>query len=271
MMQRTFGEVVGLDPVVPVGPHPNDLVECADGTICRRIDTVLDCKGNPHRNEEERHDADVTIVTDWLNEHDKWVVEYVTEHEDYPAGAAYIVNEVSHEWPDRVEEWIRDNHGDWLGHTKFDDSMDELVSAICEEIDDCEVEFEYTSGYACYSGSGCNLFSLTMDEHEDQVDIAAIPELAALHDERRLDDVLDDVSADCCIGRSRRREKNEETGYYEPVGRETYMPYDHHAEYPTFETYHCVTGHWAYAVPAERMAELLTEAIITVARKGGAA
>jgi hypothetical protein len=249
------------DGPVPTRAHPNDIVECSDGTVCAIRDALVDCRGGFHSDDEDRHEANVAIVSDILKGVEEWSDEYHTGNVDYPDCYAYIVEEVSHDWPERIKEWVESNYGDYYGHTDYDDVMDELVSHVVEGIDG-DYESEYNGNeYACYSGSGCCLYSLDIGECEERIDIAGHDELMALHESGELDDVLDDLERDFCIGRSRRREKNEETGYYEPVGRRTYMPYEHHAECPTFEIYTMPGGQWRFVVPAERMEELFHEAV----------
>jgi len=260
--QKTFGPEFGLEPVVPVGPHPDDDIICEDGWICKRRDAFVDCKGGLHSNDDDRFDANVTIVTEFFDSVDEWVCEYATENEDYADGYAHIVDELSHDWPDRVEEWVRDNYGNYYGSVDFD--LDAVVKSICDELDgcsECEVEYE-RSDYAAYSGSGCCLFSFDIGEVEEQTDINAHPVLKGLHDAGELDDILDHVKSDAYISRSRRRVKNEETGYYEPVGRETYDPYG--SDYPDILSYHCPGGQWQFVVPADRMKELADAAICQI-------
>jgi hypothetical protein len=247
--------------IVPVAPHRDDVVECSDGTVCARRDVCFDCKGGAHSNDDDRKESDVEIVRDILNGVVEWSENYHTDGGDYADGVAYIVHECSHDWPARVEEWIRDNHGDYYGRTKHDDRMEELVEYICNEIaayDDYEPEYD-RSNYSCYSGPDCCLYSLEIGECEEQVDVDAFDELKALHESGDLDDVLDELDRDFCIMRSRRRVKNEETGRYEEVGRETYMPYEHHAEHPTFCIYTLPSGQWHYVVEAERMEQIISE------------
>lgn len=267
MMQRTFGPIVGLDPMVPVGPHPDDNVICSDGTDCKRSEAFIDCQGDPHSNDEDRIEQDVAIVTDILGKEDEWVTEYCTENDDYTSAYDCIVDEDRHTHAGHVEQWLRDKYGDISGYTKFDDNMKELVDAVVEEIDgpfNCDI-YEYdSSDYNCYSGSGCCLCSIEIGEYENQIDFDRHPALQVLHDKGILDDILDDVNCDVYVNRNRRREKNEKTGYYEPVGRETYGA---DAEYPNILAYHNPGGQWHFIVDAEIMDQCVTEAIITLCRK----
>jgi hypothetical protein len=254
------------DGPVPVRVHPNDTVECSDGADCLLRDAFVDCRGEYHSDDADQHDANVTIVTEILKGIDEWATEYCTENTDYVDGYFYVVDEMSHDWAPRIEEWFSDlcyNGEGYEGYEDDDDFTAELVAAVREAIDvdsDCEPEYD-ANDYACYTGSGCCLWSFDIGEHEEQVEISAYPELQALHDQGILDDVLDDVNCDAYVCRSRRREKNEKTGYYEPVGRETYMPYDRHTDCPCFEVMTSPGGQWRFVIPADRMDEIVQEAI----------
>ena len=259
MMQRTI-KGCGLDAVVPTRAHPDDEVICEDGWICKHSEALWDCKGRAWGAAGLCHDANVEVVTDLLNGVDEWVTEYCTGNTDYASAYDHIVNETSHDWPDIIERWVRDHYGDRMGHTEFDDRMDEVVKSVCEELDggyDCEAHYQ-RSDYDCWHGPGCCLWSTDIGEHEEQIEIASYPELQDLHDRGILDDVLDDVNCDVHVSRDRRRVKNEETGRYEYVGRETY---DRGNGHPYLMTYHMVPGCWHWVVDEERMNELVDEAL----------
>lgn len=245
--------------LVPVAPHRDDIVECSDGTVCTRHEACFDVRGCAHRTEEGRHEANVEIVREILKGVEEWSEEYHTGNGDYPDCYYFIVNETSHEWPDSIERWIRTN-GDRMGHTKYDDCMDKLVEHICMELDGSDCEAEYSRNeYSSYSGAGCCLFSLGIGEIEEQIDISYYPELKELHDLRELDDCLDELKRDFCIHRSRRRVQNEETGRYEYVGRETYMPFENSTNYFCFSLFTMPGGQWHFVVPADRINDLICE------------
>lgn len=257
MSQRTF-ENFGLDPIVPSRPHPDDTFECSDGVHRKEHELFRDCKDGAHGSEDERHEADVAIVQELLDGVAAWSVQYCTENTDYADGYAHIIDECSHEWPKRVEDWLDDTH-----HGGFDDCGD-LVNAICDELDSGDTEAIYNSNdYRCYDGTGCCLDSFKIDEYEEQIDINAHPELKELHEQSRLDDVLDDVdSYEFYLSRSKRREKGDD-GKYRDVGRDTY---DHGSKYPTLEIYTNPSGGWDFVVPETRMKEALAEAICAICR-----
>ncbi len=278
---------------VPTKRHRDDLVVCSDGSELSEADVWYDCRNIAHCDKDSAHDADVTIVEGVLMEVDSWVTQYTTEGEDYAEGFLCCIDEDSSGWPQLVEEWVDDGeaidilesaHDDGdlelPGYDDFEPGPDKyeyetvkeylldfgipsyakVVAYICERLDSNDCELEYTSSdYACYSDSGCCLFSWQIDEYEEQTDFERHPELQELHDQDRLDDVLDDVNCDAYVYRTQRREKNEETGHYEQVGRETYKCW---SDTDNITTYHSPGGQWYYVVPAERMEELYREALI---------
>jgi hypothetical protein len=257
-------QVTIFGTIEPVAPHANDVVDLSDGTSCARSEAFADCKGGYHRTEYDRHDADVLVVTEVLNYRAKWSEEYCTENDDYASCYDCIVSEGSHRWDESVGEWVLDNWDELTGGVALDECIQgEITAIICDRLDvsDCECKYNH-SDYSGYSGPGCCLGGFKIEEHEDQVDVNDCDELRVLHEEGRLDDVLDDVNCDAYVSRSHRREKNETTGHYENVGRETYMPYDHHREHPTFCIYISISGGWDFVVPQGRMEELFCEAMI---------
>ncbi|MHC4371030.1 MAG: hypothetical protein ACYSW8_25760, partial [Planctomycetota bacterium] len=179
----TFGTV---EPVARLG---SDVVVCSDGSECEFSEAFTDCRGELHRTEEERHDADVAIVTEVLDGRVAGAEEYATENDDYASAYDCIVDECKHEWPGRVKTWICDSYGDYYGRTDYDDFMDELVAHICDDIygaGDCDVEYN-RSDYSAYSGKGFCLDGFKIGEIEEQIDLECHPELMDLHNAGRLD------------------------------------------------------------------------------------
>jgi len=251
-MQRTFGSTVGLEEIVPSRPHPSDIVECSDGSIRERQDTFDDCRGNPHSNESDRDEADIEIVEEILNVHDKWIEEYCTENTDYTEGYDHIVFEVLHDWPPVVEEWIKDTYGD---HTKFDGCMKDLVKAVCDDLyDSMEGEWKYNSNeYASYSSSGCCIWGFDIGEYEEQIDISDFPELQRLYNLGRLPDILESVNCDAYVNSSSIKWLRRD--------------FEEQRDYPTFCTSHCPGGRWDFVVSDDRMREAVTNGIIALCRK----
>ena len=268
MKQRTFGDDVGMEPVVPVSSHESDLVECSDGTTIPLSDVFEDCRGGYHSNEDDRHEADVTIVREVLDNVIKWVDEYV-QNTDYADGYYHIVDECSHDWDRSVEEWVREHYGDHMGYGHLDDYVDDIVESIgCNLKGSSDWEPEYGHNeYFGYSGPGCCLWGTDIGEYEEQIDVSCFDELQELHNQTRLDDVLDDLEREFCISRSQRRVKNESTGRYEGVGRKTYMSGFNGDKHPCFEMYTSPGGRYDFVVCADRMHELVATAIIDICRR----
>jgi len=271
--QKTFGEIVGMEAEVPVGKHCTDTVTCSDGTVMLESDAFEDCEGNYHSDAEDRHEREVTIVTEFLDGVDKWVTEYAQENEDWTSSYDHIVFEVLHDGNRSVEEWVRENsdHGRWNATCRYnDDTVKRITKLVCENLDytsACEAEFNHDE-YADYPGPGCCLWGTDIGEQEKQIEVNNHECLSALHACDRLDDVLDDVYCDVYVRRSKNRVKNEKTGCYEEVGRKTYKSGRTPDKLPTFYTSHTVSGRWDWVVSADRMNELVTEAIIEICRKG---
>ncbi len=261
--QKTFGETVGMEAKVPTRLHRDDEVVCSDGSVMRAIDAYMDCKDGYHSSGDYAMDANAEIVTEVLNGVVEWSDEYHTGNSDYPDGCCHVVDETSHLWNDRVQEWVEDRH---CGCGSI---VNKIVETVCENVkgsDDCEPEY-HPNEYSCYTGDGCCLYSMDLGEIEEQIDVTNHDELMELHHRNELDDVLDRIDRDFCINRSRPRRKNEETGHYEEYGRETYMPYDHNRDHPTFEIYTMPGGQWQWVVSKDRMDELVVDAIIQLCRK----
>ena len=264
-MTTTTEKQMMLDgSLVPTARLDDDTVECYDGAECRRGDAYYDCEGIPHDDDEERRYRDIEVVSDFLDTCGKWAEEYCTENTDYADGYSCIVDEGQHSWNGHVREWVEEEYGDRMGHTDFDDYIEKIVEKVCENLDggfDCEAEYDRNE-YSAYSGKGCCLASFGIGEHEEQIEINENDVLRGLHERGDLDDVLDDVNCDVYVSRSRRREKNEETGHYENVGRETYMPYEHRSEHPDLLIYINISGQWQFVVDADRMGELVCDALL---------
>lgn len=263
-LQRTFGESVGMDALVPTERHGDDPVECSDGTVLPHRDVCYDVKGGAHSSEDDAFDANVTIVSDFLDGVAKRAGEYATENTDYADGYAHIVDEMSHDWRDRVNEWVCNELESREGYDDPDDLTDRVADRVYEALEGSfDSEPEYTSSdYAAYSGSGCCLAQFDIGECEEQIEINAHDVLRDLHDAGVLDDILDHVNCDLYISRSRRRVRNEETGLYECVGRETYDAYG--SDHPDLLGYHSPGGQWMFVVSEDRMRELVDSALLAL-------
>ena len=274
--QRTFGETVGLEPIVPTRRHSDDLVECSDGSLIAHSDVWYDCRDNPHSTEAGRELADLTIVEEILQSRADWAREYATENDDFTSGYDHCVTEDNMYWPNPISEWISDyqyNGSDIADLVlelyrdgridldlssddgdEFDDdeyvrnvmsmpSDDDLVAAVCDDLDGrvLDAEWEYSHNeYAVYSGSGCCLWGFDIGEQEEQVDISAHDEFVELHSQGRLRDLLDSANTDAYVSLS---------------------SWSLRGDYPCFEFYHNPGGRWDCIVSAERMEEALMNAL----------
>lgn len=294
MMQRTFGTIVGLDSVVPVGPHPDDDTICSDGTSCKRRHAFIDCKGEPHSNDEDRIETNNQIVSDIVDGHVRWANEYCTENEDFATGYDCIINEGHHNWDNGIDDWLYgvwdddearqfliDNE-DHFDHDDFDQWANDLdpdgepfgwsdyindryynfpnnklVETIKELIDDssaCDLEYNHNE-YNRYEGTGCCLDGVVIGEQEEQIDINSIPEFKALHDSGELNDCLKDYNGDGYIYLPRARVAGK--GY---VGHEHY---DHHgSDYPVVTFTHVPDGRWDWVICHDDMVEYMGDAIL---------
>ncbi len=179
----------------------------------------------------------------------KWATEYAEEHDDYVNGYAHIVSEQSYDWERCFEEWLDD---DYPG-AKI------LAAEIADHFDSSDAEAERNgSDYGGYYGSGCCIWGFKIEEIEEQISVADCPVCTELNHEGILDDCLDRLENEFCISRSKKRVKGDD-GKYRDVGRKLVNPYDR--DYPAFEVYTVCSGGWDFAVGADRMKELVTEAI----------
>jgi len=253
-LQRTIPGC-GLDPVVPPARLPDDEVICEDGWICKHKDAHYDSAGGAWGDPSLRDDRDVELVTEFLMGMDEWVTEYATGNTDYPSMYDCCVSEGHHNWSGRIKEWVEDNL------EVCEDYVDHVVEYICTELAGYEDwEWEYSRNeYSCYSGPHCCIDSVEIGEYEDQIEINEHSVLAALHEDGRLDSILDNVNCDVHVYRQRRRVQNKETGRYEYTGAETYDPYGRETDHPTLTTYHSPGGQWHAVVFEDRMNELVEE------------
>jgi hypothetical protein len=194
-------------------------------------------------------------LTEYLDNVGKWAEDYVFDNSDYADSYYTLVCEDQIIWLDRIEEWIEDNY------PHFDKSF---ARAVWENIDpgfDSEAE-THRCEYAGYSGKGCCIGAFGIGEYEEQLDFSDDSVCSELHESGELDDYLDEYNGDVYPCRSQRRELNESTGRYEPVGRETYTSGRGH---DTLEVIVGVGGQVRFVIPESRMRELITETVLQLA------
>ena len=208
---------------------------------------------------EDDFEDNLEELTKYLDDVDKWTRDYVFDNSDYADNYLCLVCEDQVNWRDCIDEWLS---GEDYAHLP-----ESVAQTVWENIDpgfDSEAE-ALRNEYASYSGKGCCIGSFEIGEYEQQFDFSDDSILTDLHNSGKLDDYLDHYNGEVYPCRSRRREKNEDTGYYEGVGRETYNPYNRKSE--TLEVIVAVGGQVQIVIPEERMRELVTEAILQLARK----
>ena len=186
MQQTTFGEIVGLEPLVPVKRMPT--VEMMLGGP----DEYFDIEGNPVEDEESVFEANADCVKKILDAECEWYEDYV-KGDDYGSEYAYIAGECGRtDWHDDVAEWVENNYSNYAG---FDDWSGEMTRAIIDGVDlrnECEAIYG-PNEYAAYSGDGVCVYSLDIGECEHQIDVSYHPILDELNDRGELEAILEDV------------------------------------------------------------------------------
>lgn len=237
--------------LVPTRPHVDDVVECSDGTDIRYGDALFDVSGNTHRTEEARNEADADYVRGELDALSKWIDEWV-EESDYGDSYAYIAEEVSHDWLDDIREWVDAELFDYEG----DDLPDEFIDWVAEHIRDNLEAWECVHSrneYAAYSGPGICLYSLDVGEVEWQIDLAGHDQFTNLHDEGRLEGLLESYNGDLYVYRN--------DHYDSDLGKRVSDGYVSKGDYPCIMVYANPGGQWHYVATEETLGELLDAAI----------
>jgi len=256
-MQRTFGDTVGLEPVVSVRPHHEDPIECADGTVRNREDVFFAVDGKAYGTEDERTEAETQLVREVLETSAKWVESYTSGeyNNDYGDGYAYVVAES--DFGHHVQQWVDDYRLD--NSEAWDDAhVKRIAEGIIERIGDRnEFDSKFDScEYSCYSGSGICLYSLDIGEYEDQIEVSAHDTLADLDSEGRLESILGELDRDFCIYRF---------SHYDPETKD--RTYDNYVRHGCLMLTHAPGGQWHYVVSEENARLYLAEAICDLCRE----
>lgn len=259
--QRTFGENIGLEPIVPVSTHPEDPIECADGTVCHRDDVFFAVDGKAYTSEQGRDEAEVEIVKAILGGQEKWVESYTSGeyNNDYGDGYAYVAGEMDYRYA--VEQWVEDYDTSLpKPYSKRYDGpyLKRIVDSMTQQIADAG-EWDsvfHASEYACYSGDGICIWSAEVGEQEDQIEVCSHAALDYLNDEERLESILEQLDGDFCLHRlSKYNEETEE------------RTYDKFVRHGSFTAIFNPGGQWQYVVsvanaklyPANAICELCRE------------
>ena len=188
--QKTFGEIVGMESIVPAAQMPSDIITCEDGTECEREDAFEDCRGNYFADADACFESNVAIVTEILASFVECQTQYYTENTDYPNGFPL---EDDFAIKRGIDEWVDSN---------FDDFpyKDWLREELYERIESMDSEPEYSANeYSAYSGRGCCIDSFALGECEEQISRGMFDEIDNLFDSGELSAVLDVVDIDGCI------------------------------------------------------------------------
>ena len=186
-IQRTFGEIVGLDPFMPVAPHPNDEFRCEDtGEWKRRDEVLFSYDGIAWWDHDERYDYEVTALVGLAETLLEGMDDYV-DHVDSIDDAKHEAFNDDLTWREYVADYYCDDTDDCTGHT------DHQFEMICDDLRNRADAVVRTCGYSDFD---YNLTSWDVVKVHDQIMINDHPLLKALHDRDELEGMLDDYSCD---------------------------------------------------------------------------
>jgi hypothetical protein len=191
---------MGLDPTIAIAPHPEDLVLCADtGKWVRRTDCLESANGKYFNDEEELERCDEDAVKEYFDGVVEWSDEYHAS-DDCASSYVHLLSENPVQRRDNIRYALEDLD-------EYDDSVeltDEFLNGMIDALDDC-IDFTCTSG--CFGSSNQDVVfdSFDVGEVEEQIDINEVPLLAALHDEGKLEGILDALGDDFCFSYTRIR------------------------------------------------------------------
>lgn len=306
-MQRTFGETVGMEPIVPCGPHRDDIVVCSDDTECGAYDAFEDCRDNFHSNEEDRDEANLMIVTEVMDNIVQWADDYTT-NDDYADPYYCILDDTNYDeavsdWVDVVvydcDDWVDilveafDNNE--LDSAEYDKIMEEGKDdpTVDQEwgLDDyikdrfCKLNNDYITGFIlehldvgfdCEPIHGQNEYSAYYGNGVclGGFDIGEVEEQVDItcHDE--LLELHNQGLLNDCLKKYNGEgcinlDRRREKN--EKTGYYEYTGEESYDPYnrgsTTFEVYTIPGGRWDFVVPEERMNELRREAIVAYAEE----
>ncbi len=199
--QRTFGEVVGLDPTVSTRPHPYDEVVCEDtGESGALRDCIIAADGTAFADESGRFDHDVESVRSILESHIEWDDEY-RKSDDCADGYRFLVGEDSSTLAGHLTEWA-DNHTD----SDSDDYPLEMRESVCRDMLE-QMEVKVLQGYTTCGAPDIILGDYECGESEVQVDVPDVGFLTALADRGELEGILEELESEFCISGTRKSVK----------------------------------------------------------------
>jgi hypothetical protein len=240
MPQTTFGEVVGLDPVMPIAPHPNDIVDCEDsGSQMRRADCLEAADGTFWEDEHGRAVHEEQLVREYLDGVIEWSDEYNASSENVDQ-YGYLIYENPQCYRESIKEALEDA---LYGCDDLDFLTDDAIDTVFEALEDKMVG-KSTSGYSSPSGIDVTFNSFDWGEVEEQVDINEIDLLSALHKRDDLEEILDSLDNEFCLYRYVRSVYDDD-GKFVGHERGEIIQSGCNGEYPSF-TLTNNTGLWYY-------------------------
>lgn len=196
--QRTFGEVVGLDSIVSIKPHPNDDVICVDtGETKTRRDCLIAADGTAFDGSSERFDHEVKLVREHLEAHVEWE-DVNSRSDDYTDQYHFLVGEDSSTLMGALTEWA-DNHTD----SDSDDYPLSMRESICRDMLE-QMEVKVLEGYTTYGAPDIVLGDYECGEIEIQVDVAEYDVLVTLAGRDDLEGILEELDGEFYINSTRK-------------------------------------------------------------------
>jgi hypothetical protein len=183
-VQRTFGSIVGLEPTLPIAPHPYDYVDLEDtGGYAHRYECHESADGKYWKCWEERDDHETYIVDELLESIIEGDDDYLISGDcmdSYVEAARFD----SDDCIERLNCWLEDN---CEGFDACDKSTLREIYNELWEVAGCEANH---SNWIDSSDHDFVIGSVEMGEHEIQVDVANHPVFVALADRGDLEDML---------------------------------------------------------------------------------
>jgi hypothetical protein len=172
-VQRTFGAVVGMEPTLPIAPHPADQFVCEDtGALKYRADCIFSADGKAWEDEDERFSYDSDAFEALAKTLSKGCDDYIS-HDDSVEDRKHDAFNNDQTWREYVEDYYRDDCEDCVGHTEYEMEM------ICDELRDRADAVVKVSGYSDFD---YDLTSWDVGEDDTEIMINDHPLLKTLYE-----------------------------------------------------------------------------------------
>ncbi len=190
--QQTFGDVMGMDPMMPTRHHPNDMIVCEDTSdSVRYADCHFAADDTAFEDRDERDEYDLEALRAFFEGLVEWSDEY-RGSQDCADDYAFLVSENPGCMLDNVKEWIDYNYDD---HRNFDARM---IDDICTDL----VGYtEMKISHGCFGSSdhAVTFDSFDCGEVEEQIEVSGHDLLIALHGRGDLEGMLGELEGEFCI------------------------------------------------------------------------